>query len=945
MRKPLSFFFLLFAQLLIAQVEFDKKWGIYALAESGAHDQLQKRPANEAFLVRFDQPFKRSDLHKKNIELLRLLDDYHAIIATTVSAIDTVRKMKMVRANDQWKLAEKLLTNTVKEKSSFAVHSSHPSQTLQFLQSLHDVEIIRSAQNTIYFTGELSKFKNQLLARAEVRYLGLEATVPVQEGVVLDLNPSINTVNPIYTAYPELNGTGIAISVKDNKFRESDIDLLGKLIGSPLLPNIEDNHATDMATIIAGLGNSSIKSKGIAPAAQLQSSDFLNLSPDGASNLSDLQVFIQNHSYGTISENFYGTLAEAYDAQIADNTEELHIFSSGNAGEQTPTDGPYANIATYGNLTGNFKMAKNTLVVGAMDEEKKVQEFSSRGPTYDGRIKPELIGYSIVGTSNATALTSGIATLLLQAYQETYRTNASAALLKALLINTADDVSSQGPDYRSGYGSINALKAVQSLKNGQFLTDTIAQGQTKTFEIPLPPNVKTFQATLVWTDPPAEINSNKALVNDLDLRVIDPGGSEHLPWVLDTTPNSTALEAPAQKGMDRLNNVEQVLVENPPEGILVLQVDDFDLRSNTQEFSIAYNWQLTDSFRWSYPLANDNFPYDGETASYFRWDSSFDQNEGSLSISYDLGDTWQIISENVALKDGFYLWPAPEDVTGTGILKMDIAGTAFLSDPFVISQTTATKTSLDCEDTIELNWNPQPGVSAYTVYNLEDTSMQPIAMVSDTTYITDKSVITSPYFAVTPLLDTGREGVRAQTIDYRAFEAGCYQTVVIATPSEDGVGGLLSISLSSLHDVVSVNIERKTEGVFTTIDELTGVTTLTPIFLDTEPEQGLNQYRVRVMLRDGRSYVSEETDLIFLTSTPFITLPNPIENGITVYTGDFSNQEVQLGLYGIDGKLILQRTITESQQFVPLETLRPGVYILRLFASGGANLSKLVYKR
>ncbi len=63
-------------------------------------------------------------------------------------------------------------------------------------------------------------------------------------------------------------------------------------------------------------------------------------------------------------------------------------------------------------------MSKNTLSVGAVDSQGKVSPLSSRGPAYDGRIKPELVAYGEGGTSEAAALVSGVSLLLQQAYRE-----------------------------------------------------------------------------------------------------------------------------------------------------------------------------------------------------------------------------------------------------------------------------------------------------------------------------------------------------------------------------------------------------------------------------------------------------------------------------------------------------------------------------------------------
>jgi hypothetical protein len=65
-------------------------------------------------------------------------------------------------------------------------------------------------------------------------------------------------------------------------------------------------------------------------------------------------------------------------------------MSAGNVGESFATDGKYANIPGYANLTGNFKMAKNIITVGAIDPKENIPPQSSAGPLYDGRIAPQL---------------------------------------------------------------------------------------------------------------------------------------------------------------------------------------------------------------------------------------------------------------------------------------------------------------------------------------------------------------------------------------------------------------------------------------------------------------------------------------------------------------------------------------------------------------------------
>lgn len=111
----------------------------------------------------------------------------------------------------------------------------------------------------------------------------------------------------------------------------------------------------------------------------------------------------------------------------------------------------------------------NTLTIGAVTSDNVVTSFSSEGPTYDGRIKPELVamGYSVVhaiagtensysygnGTSYSAPITAGIAGMLLSVYP--HLTNKQ---LRSILIESGDNTFN--PDNEVGYGLISALKAV-----------------------------------------------------------------------------------------------------------------------------------------------------------------------------------------------------------------------------------------------------------------------------------------------------------------------------------------------------------------------------------------------------------------------------------------------------------------------------------------------------
>jgi len=112
----------------------------------------------------------------------------------------------------------------------------------------------------------------------------------------------------------------------------------------------------------------------------------------------------------------------------------------------------------------------NTLGIGAVNNSNEVAGFSSRGPTYDGRIKPDVVtqgvgvycaragdftGYQTAsGTSVAAPIASGIAALLLSAHPYLKNTQ-----VRNILLETADN--SLSPDNDRGYGLISAVKAIE----------------------------------------------------------------------------------------------------------------------------------------------------------------------------------------------------------------------------------------------------------------------------------------------------------------------------------------------------------------------------------------------------------------------------------------------------------------------------------------------------
>lgn len=438
-----------------------------------------------------------------------------------------------------------------------------------------------------------------------------------------------------------LDGTGQVVGVADTGLDTGDLATIHLDLDAAVLATYArgrtgdwsdpDGHGTHVAGAVVGRGDRSDgQVTGVAPGAQLvfQSTQDSSGGLSGIGDVTDLLteamkagVRIHNHSW-TIGPG-YGIHARKVDQFVWTNKEMLLLFAAGNAANDIPLCTPCNNTVEAPST------AKNVISVGASVQLRSdlagqatgrgVAEFSGRGYTPDGRVKPDLVapGTSVLstkssltaplspdadldspyddfyeyrtGTSMATPIASGAAALVRQYFEEVQHIAPPASLIKAALINGAEDLGDGWMSRAQGWGQIDLASTLYptggraNWHEGE--TVSLAEGEARTYSF-WAESGQIFKATLVWTDPPPATGGvDQVLVNDLDLEVVAPDGRLYRGNCF------TADRKTAETGCaaDSRNNVENVYIAAPVTGLYRVKVSAsrIDLAYGTQPYSLV----------------------------------------------------------------------------------------------------------------------------------------------------------------------------------------------------------------------------------------------------------------------------------------------------------------------------------------------------------------------
>lgn len=367
---------------------------------------------------------------------------------------------------------------------------------------------------------------------------------------------------------------------------------------------------------------------GMAPNAQILFQDIGN-DTSGCLSITDLGLtleqarnggaYIHSNSWGAAVGGAYNANSAALDQFSWKFEDHLVLFSAGNSGPGSNTIGAPAT-------------AKNALTVGALGHGNSLlaASFSSRGPTDDGRLKPDIQapGSSIVsargdtnnsatietaltstksGTSMSTPTVAGAAALMRQYFADGFyplgsanpadQRQPSGALMKAMLLGgTAVPASFNVPSQTFGWGRVFLDNNLYFDGDSRYTrvwdvphSGGLSTGETDTYTATVDTGEE-LRITLVWNDPPSFPSAASNLVNDLDLTVRHVG--TNTTWLGNVITSGVSTTGGAA---DTVNNVEQVILPIPLAGQYEITVNGSSVPGDGQNFSDTQGYALVSS--------------------------------------------------------------------------------------------------------------------------------------------------------------------------------------------------------------------------------------------------------------------------------------------------------------------------------------------------------------
>ncbi|MBD3237153.1 MAG: S8 family serine peptidase, partial [Candidatus Eisenbacteria bacterium] len=455
---------------------------------------------------------------------------------------------------------------------------------------------------------------------------------PTENSIALDqARPAVGG-NDVQAPPYELDGSGVVLAQWDAGWIDIDHDDFSGRLTICDTGSSTHYHATHVGGIMAGDGYlSGGVLRGIAINSDVLTYSWPDLElpnelDDETSDALSRGAMLSQNSwciavgamYGNCSwHGDYDAWSQRYDEIVNGALGDEIVLVCASANEENDGDCP---PYPWNQLSPPMATAKNSICVGAVYSDTWLHTcFSSRGPTDDGRLKPDLVApgdealdhpdscltyreirstypgddyEELAGTSMSAPMVSGAVGLLRQQFDDFGYGDIPPHTYKALLVQAAIDLGNPGPDYTYGHGMLDILGAAWLLErnhpNDELIrTDFVADDEIDDFYMTVPPGVSEMRICLAWDDVAGTPGAGRELVNDLDVYLIAPSGANYHAY----TPDPDHPGNDAGTGWNTRDNCEVVDVMAPESGQWQVRVWGWDIPSGSEHYTLVLPYE------------------------------------------------------------------------------------------------------------------------------------------------------------------------------------------------------------------------------------------------------------------------------------------------------------------------------------------------------------------